>query len=150
MLLISTVVSAGAAIAGGEAQNKQAKAQANMEREKAKQENSARLRRSRLNLAASRVAAAGSNVDAGSTSLTLAEEDIQRQGLIERGGASYMSRYRQSALRAQGKAAKTSGYLQAGATLLEGGASAYSSHSASKLKKKKAADAAARKRARAT
>jgi len=128
LMLISTVVSAGAAVAGGEAQNKQAKAQADLERDKAKQENAARLRRSRMNLAASRVAAAGSNVDAASTSLTLAEEDIQRQGRIERGGASYMSRYRQSALRAQGKAAKQGGYLRAGATLLEGGADAYASH----------------------
>lgn len=138
LIVFSTLFTAGSALYQGQQAKKQADynasvAEADAAAAKQKAEYDEKMHRERVRrlLSSQRAAYGKSGVDlAGSPLLML--QDTAKEGeldalAIRYGGDVEASRNRSEAnlLRMQGRAARTSGYLQAGGTLLSGGAKAY-------------------------
>ena len=136
--IASTVVAAAGAAYSGSQQNEAAKYNASVQESQAKAvdtQTREAIRRQRIQnqsiMAAQRTSALSSGVEeSGSSLLTLMENanrlekniaDIATQG----NAAQYAALNQATLARMQGKTAQTSGYIQAGSTLLSGASKAY-------------------------
>ena len=138
-MAIATAVAAAGSVYSGVQQNNAAKYNASVQEAQAKAvdtQTRESIRRQRVQnqsiLAAQRTSALSSGVEeSGSSLLTLMENsnrlekniaDIATQG----NAAQYAALNQATLARMQGKTAQTSGYIQAGSTLLSGASSVYS------------------------
>ncbi len=137
--IASTVVAAAGAAYSGVKQNEAAKYNASMQEANAKAidtQTREAIRRQRIQnqsiMAAQRTSALSSGVEeSGSSLLTLMENANRLEkniaDIATHGNAAQYAALNQATLsRMQGKTAQTSGYIQAGSTLLSGASSAYS------------------------
>ena len=138
MAIASAVVSAAGAVYSGSEQKKAASYNASMQEAQAKAvdtQTRESIRRQRVQnqaiLAAQRTSALSSGVEeSGSSLLTLMENSNRLEKNIAdistQGNAMQYAALNQATLaRMQGRAAQTSGYIQAGSTLLSGASKAY-------------------------
>ena len=136
--LAATAVSAAGSVYSGVQQNKAAKYNASMQEASAKATDTQTresIRRQRIQnqaiLAAQRTSALSSGVEeSGSSLLTLMENSNRLEkniaDIATQGNATQYAALNQATLsRMQGKTAQTSGYIQAGSTLLSGASSIY-------------------------
>ena len=138
-MAIAAVVSAAGSVYSGVQQNNAAKYNASMQEAQAKAVDTRTresIRRQRVQnqsiLAAQRTSALSSGVEeSGSSLLTLMENSNRLEkniaDIATQGNAAQYAALNQATLsRLQGKTAQTSGYIQAGSTLLSGASSVYS------------------------